>query len=886
MRTEQYNISGMHCAACSASIERNLNKLEGIEKAEVNLLLKKLNITYDENLLGEDLIIKTIENAGFGAEKIEEALPETVKDLQVEEAKEETSDLVSEQYDITGMHCAACSSSIERNLNKLQGVEKAEVNLLLKKLNISYNPRLLGEEDIIKTIQNTGFGAEKNSVSEQNQTETKSSSIQAYPEKPRAVQLEIRPKPKQEDKPVEKRVNKDPLSDLKPKKKDAKKIKEEQENRKKKTRITVVLVLSAILMTYSMGDMMIPNFPLPKLFSMHHYPVNSAITQLLLCTVIIMLEKDYFVNGFKSLFRGNPNMDSLVSLSSSASFIYSLAMTYLISIDHHAVHNLYFESSAVVLALVSLGKYMEDNVTRRTTSEIERLMELSPDTALKLVNGKEVEVLTKDLRVDDIVIVKAGMKVPLDGIIIEGDASINEAMLSGEAMPIFKSLDSEVVGASIVVSGVIKIKITKVGKDTTLSKIIDFVENAMMNKAPISKLADIIAGRFVPFVIAISTISAIIWALLGADIGFSIKIFTSVLVIACPCALGLATPTAVIVATGFAAKNGILMRGGSALETAHKIDVCIFDKTGTLTEGRPVVSDIITEHPELVLEYALAIEKLSDHPIAKAIVEEAEDKKIHTDMKILDFLNLDGKGISCKNEKGESLILAKPAYLSEIGMDLSSYEEKIKELQEEAKSISVLSVDNRVLGLIAISDTLRKDAKLAIDKLKSQGIKSVMLTGDSERSARSMAAKLGIDDVIANVLPIEKAKHVEEYQNKGFKVMMIGDGINDAPALAKAELGVSIAGSSDIAIDVADVILMKDELCDVAKIIRIGKLSMRGIKQNLFWAFIYNLLAIPIAAGLFYNWGLLLSPMIGSIAMSLSSLFVVTNALRLKNMKA
>lgn len=796
----------------------------------------------------------------------------------------------NEQYSISGMHCAACSSSIERKLNKLEGVEKAEVNLLLKKLNISYDAGLVSEELIVKTIADAGFGAERIieepstiNIVEKDDTKTELS-MEARKARPGLVQIQLRTLEKTEEKapsPVTAEVKPSP----KPKKKDPKKLREEEENKKKKTRITVVLLLSALLMTYSMGDMMMANFPIPKLFSMHHYPVNSAITQLLLCTIIIMLEKDYFINGFRALFKGSPNMDSLVSLSSTASFIYSLVMTYLISIDPHAVHNLYYESSAVVLALVSLGKYMEDNVTRRTTSEIERLMELAPDTALKLVGAKEVEVLTKDLRVDDVVIVKAGMKIPLDGIIIEGGASINEAMLSGEALPVFKTLDEEAIGASIVVSGVIKIRITRVGKDTTLSKIIDFVENAMMNKAPISKLADKIAGRFVPFVIAISSISAIVWTLLGAEIGFSIKIFTSVLVIACPCALGLATPTAVIVGTGFAAKNGILMRGGSALETAHKIDVCIFDKTGTLTEGRPKVSDIIAEKEEKVLEYALAIESLSDHPIAKAIVEEAEARNIKTGMKIADFLNLDGKGISCKNDRGEELILAKPAYLNEIGLDLSAYEAKIEALQEEAKSISVLSIDRRVEGLIAISDTPREDAKAAIDKLREQGIKSVMLTGDSEKSARSMAGKLGIDEVIANVLPIEKAKHVEAYQNQGYKVMMIGDGINDAPALAKAELGVSIAGSSDIAIDVADVILMREELTDVAKIIRIGKLSMRGIKQNLFWAFIYNVLAIPIAAGVFYSWGLLLSPMIGSIAMSLSSLFVVTNALRLKNMR-
>lgn len=879
MKREQYNISGMHCAACSASIERNLKKLEGIELAEVNLLLKKLNVSYDENLLSEEDIVNTIKNAGFGAEKIEEEpVPASVQ-------ASESAAIIEKQYSITGMHCAACSSSIERNLRKLSGVKKADVNLLLKKLSISYDSSQISDEEIITTIKNTGFGAEE---LEDTHTETSKVENTNMSHTPKPVQLVIPEKKESKIFIITNDDNRDRVTPTPPKKKkpSAAKIREELENKKKKNRITLVLILSAILMIYSMGDMMIPNFPVPEILSMHHYPVNSAITQLLLCTVILMLEKDYFINGFTSLFRGNPNMDSLVSLSSSASFLYSLVMTYLISLDPHAVHNLYFESSAVVLALVSLGKYMEDSVTRRTTSEIERLIELSPDNALKIVDGSEVEVLTKDLRVGDIVIVKAGMKIPQDGVIIEGSGSINEAMLSGEAMPLFKSLNSEVVGASILVSGVIKVRITRVGKDSTLSKIIDFVENAMMNKAPISKLADIIAGRFVPFVIAISIISAIIWTALGADVGFSIKIFTSVLVIACPCALGLATPTAVIVATGFAAKNGILMRGGSALETAHKINVCVFDKTGTLTKGKPVVCDVISDEVELTLAYAHAIEKLSDHPIAKAIVDYAEEHNISDDIVIKDFENLDGKGIRCKNEAGDTLILAKPSYLCEIGIDTLTYETKVEKLQEEGKTISLLSLNDKILGMIAISDSLRDDAISAIEDLKKLGVKTVMLTGDSEKSARSIAEKLGIDDVIANVLPIEKAGHIEEYQERGLSVMMIGDGINDAPALAKADLGVSISEGSDIAIDVADVILMKDELKDVARIIRIGKLSMRGIKQNLFWAFIYNILAIPIAAGVFYSKGLLLSPMIGSIAMSMSSLFVVTNALRLKNMKA
>lgn len=575
-------------------------------------------------------------------------------------------------------------------------------------------------------------------------------------------------------------------------------------------------------------------------------------------------------------------MDTLVALSSSASFIYSLVTTFLITDSPHLVHNLYYESAAVVVALVSVGKYMEASSKEKTKSVIVKLVELAPETAILVEEGAQREVLSANIKVGDTVLIKAGARVPLDGIVTSGSGSINEAMLTGESMPVSKSEGSEVIGGSVSVEGALYVKVTRVGEDTTLSQIIRFVEDAQGKKAPISRMADKVSGIFVPIVMAVAIGSAIIWYLFGKDVAFAIKIFTSVLVIACPCAMGLATPTAVIVGTGLGASRGILVRSGEALEMAHKVGVVIFDKTGTITEGSPVVTDIVSEDRETLMQTAYALESLSEHPLAKAVCAASEKIGISEAEPISKFENIDGRGILGFNVDGCRLLAGSVAFMEEIGVDISQYKKDIEELQAMGKT-TICVVADKLLGVIGVSDKIREGSRFSIERIKAMGVKTVLLTGDNRAAAEHVGSIVDVDEVVAEVLPTEKADVVKRYQDSGKVVMMVGDGINDAPALVQAEVGCAIGSGSDIALDSADIILMKSDLADVARAINLSRLTIRNIKQNLFWAFFYNVLGIPIAAGVLYpSFGTLLSPMFGALAMSLSSLFVVSNALRLR----
>lgn len=739
----------------------------------------------------------------------------------------------TEVYNIEGMHCAACSSAIERVTRKMNGVESSEVNLPMNRMSIVYDEVVVTEEMICGKIKKAGFGAHLKTETEEVKVVDTSEAL-----------------------------------------------------RTEKMTLIASIVLSAILMYISMGQMWFENLPIPEIFSMNAHPVNFAIIQLFITMVVIFLEKRFFISGFTSLFHGNPNMDTLVAISAATSFVYSFVMTLFIDTNPHAVHSLYYESAAMVLALVSVGKYMEGKNKDKTKGAIEKLMQLTPDTAILVDANGQWEVPTEKLQVGDVVLVQAGKSVPLDGIVVKGAGSINEAMLTGESLPVEKQEKSEVIGGSISVSGAIYVEITRKGDDTTLAKIVRFVEDAQGKKAPISKLADRVAGVFVPVVIGIASVSAIIWLILGSELSFALKIFTSVLVIACPCSLGLATPTSIIVGTGLGANNGILIRSGEALENTHKVNVAIFDKTGTITCGTPTVTDVYCEAmPEVdFLSHVISVEKLSNHPLAKAICE--EEANLGLEIPAFDgvFENLDGLGIVARLEDGTSMAIGNEKLMANAGAKIPN--EATEQLSSSGKTVMYVAMDDTFLGYIAVVDKVKDSAKEAIATLRKMNIKTIMLTGDNAHTANCIAKEVGVDEVIAEVLPTEKAAVVQKYQDENHSVMMIGDGINDAPALAQADIGCAVGGGSDIAIESAQIILMKDNLLDVPKAINLSRKTMENIKQNLFWAFCYNCLCIPVAAGaLFVPFGILLSPMIGGFAMSLSSLFVVSNALRLKGKK-
>lgn len=736
-----------------------------------------------------------------------------------------------EEYIISGMSCAACSASVQRVVSRLEGVENCDVNLITGKMTVSYDEQKTGQADFTRVVEKAGFG--------------------------------IRPDtPEKAEKPKTAGKKKDGFGDT-----------------------VVSAVLSALLLYISMGQMLTDKLPVPPFMNMSGDPYGFALTQLLLCIPVMFIGRRFFTHGIPLLLRGNPNMDSLVAVGAGASFIYSVVMTYMIPYNMHAVHNLYYESVAVVITLVALGKQLEEHSKRRTASAVEKLMRLSPDTTRVLRGGKEITVPTKDVAVGETVIVKPGESIPLDGKIIKGESSADESMLTGESLPIEKTEGSLVTGGSINISGVIYVTVTKVGKDTALAKIIKFVEDAQNKKAPISKTADKVAGVFVPAVITIAVIAAAAWLIAGKDISFALRVFTSVLVIACPCALGLATPTAVMVGTGLGAENGILIRNGEILEITHTVKAAVFDKTGTVTVGKAAVTDVFADDKERLLKIAAAAEADSAHPLAQAVVTYTAENGITVAGRAEKSEYISGKGLKCLIN-GENILLGNAALLAEGGADISKYREIGERLAGEGKSLIYAAVNGECIGLIAIADQVRETSKDAFASLKKLGIKTVILSGDNKACAEYIGAAVGADEVYSEVLPEEKAKIISEIKQKYGVVMMVGDGINDAPALTEADIGCAVGGGSDIAIEAADIVLMKNDPLDVPRAIRLSRLTITNIKENLFWAFCYNAICIPIAAGLLYVFGgTLLSPMLAGLAMSLSSVFVVGNALRLRSKK-
>lgn len=752
--------------------------------------------------------------------------------------------MVTKQYNITGMTCAACSSAVERVTRKMEGVAESNVNLTTGLLTITFDESALTDADIIKKVDRAGFGAELHVDKSRKEKEAAKESI-------------------------------------------------EEEVHKTKRHLITNIILAIPLLYISMGHMVPFPMPLPGILDMHENPLNFALAQLILTTVILFNGRKFYLVGFRSLLKGHPNMDSLVAIGTGSAYLYSLAMTIQIPGNVSAVHQLYYESAAIVVTLVMVGKYMEGRSKSKTSEAIRKLMELAPDTAIVLKGDTQTEVPVEQVAKGEHILIKPGARIPLDGKITEGSTSVDESMLTGESIPVEKEMGDEVIGGSVNYHGAVVAEVTRVGADTTLAKIVKMMEDAQGKKAPISKLADTVAGYFVPIVMGIAVIAAIIWTLLGYDIAFVLTIFVSVLVIACPCALGLATPTAIMVGTGLGAGSGILIKSGEALEITHKVDAVILDKTGTITEGKPKVIEVVShgmEEKEL-LRIAASAEQVSEHPLGQAIVEAAKEKGLLLS-KARAFQSITGQGIEVIIED-TTYYIGNRRLCENQGLDYQEYEDKAKEIAAKGQTPMFIGTkgserngSGQILGIISVADPMKETSKGAIAKIKALGIRVYMLTGDNRLTAEYIGKSAGVDSVIAEVLPGDKAGVVEQLQKEGKKVMMVGDGINDAPALVQADVGAAIGNGSDIAIDSADIVLMKSDLNDAYKAIKLSKATIRNIKQNLFWAFFYNTLGIPLAAGALYAInGTLLNPIFAGLAMSLSSVTVVGNALRLRRIK-
>ena len=742
------------------------------------------------------------------------------------------------EYIIEGMSCASCAMTIENAVSKIPGVDKASVNLATEIMTVEANDSVT-PEDIAKVVDGVGYSA-----------------------RPRGKSVEEELEEKNE--------------------------KKEAHLREMKRNLTISAIFTVPLLFIAMADMV--GIPMPAFLSPMQSPVSYALIQLALVLPIIWIGRRFFVDGFKALSKGHPNMDSLVALGTSAAFLYSLYGTYHVLEGHaHFAMNLYYESAGVILTLITLGKYFEDVSKGKTSMAIQTLVGLAPKMATVLRDGQEVEVPVEEVQVGDLIRVKPGEKVPVDGVVTEGNSTVDESMLTGESIPVSKSVGDEVIGASLNKTGSFILKATKIGKDTALSQIIQLVEQAQGSKAPIAKLADKVSGVFVPIVIVLALVSGLAWYFLGQESWvFALTITISVLVIACPCALGLATPTAIMVGTGKGAENGILLKSGEALEEANHVNMVVFDKTGTITNGTPVVTDVVTadfSDADALIRLAASLEVASEHPLGEAIVAKAKEQGAAFD-EVTNFEAIPGFGI--KGHVGETLVfLGNEKWMRENGLANAKMNEQANHFAEQGKTPLYIGYNDAVQGLIVVADTVKESSARAIQTLHEMGIQVAMMTGDHERTAQAIAAEVGIDRVFSEVLPQDKANYVSKLQEEGYIVAMVGDGINDAPALAQAQVGIAIGTGTDVAIESADAVLMKSDLMDVPAMLKLSRATIRNIKENLFWAFAYNVIGIPFAMGVLHLFGgPLLNPMIAGAAMSFSSVSVVLNALRLKRWKA
>lgn len=745
---------------------------------------------------------------------------------------------MKETYDVVGMTCSACSAAVERSVKKLPGIQVSQVNLLANKLFVEYDATQLDSATIIKAVNQAGY--------------------QAY----------LHENKKKTEGPTENPIEKQVAT--------------------MKRNLIISCIFMIPLFYLSMGHMM--NWPLPAFFLGYENTLNFALTQFLLCLPIITVNAHYFINGFKTLWRRSPNMDSLIAIGSSAAIVYGIVLIYQIGMglgrmDMHGVHmyamDLYFETAAMILTLITLGKYLETRSKGKTSQAIAKLIDLAPKTALVKRDGQEIEIPVEEVVKGEIVIVKPGQSIPVDGVIVKGNSAVDESAITGESIPVEKKVSDRVIGATINKGGYLEVEAMQVGENTALAQIIRLVEEASASKAPIAKLADQVSGVFVPIVIGIAIVAVLVWLVLGKPVSFALSIGIAILVISCPCALGLATPTAIMVGTGKGAENGILIKSGEALETAHSIQTVVLDKTGTVTEGRPEVTDVIQLTSHSLLPIAYALEKSSEHPLAEAIVRYCQNEKVE-ELSSHQFLATPGQGVQGVIDQ-QLCYAGNYKMILQLALDSEPLQHYYDTFSQQGKTPLFIATKQEVVGVLAIADTIKPTSAAAVKEMKRMGIDVILLTGDNPLVAQAIAKQAGIDHVIAEVLPSQKQEEISRLQQAGKIVAMVGDGINDAPALAKADVGIAIGAGTDIAIESADIVLMKSDLWDAVSAIKLSKAVLRNIKQNLFWALIYNSIGIPLAAGvLIPAFGLKLNPMFGAAAMSLSSVSVVANALRLK----
>ena len=763
------------------------------------------------------------------------------------------------RFTVTGMSCSACSSHVEKCVSKINGVNKVSVNLLAGSMEVTYDENVLKDSDIVKTVKKAGYGAKSQE--------------------------------KRENVKGQKLDGSDVTGQLK------------KESDGLKIRLVFSVVFWLLLMYVAMGHMIFEwlSIPMPK-WEMTYLHGNEnamvfALVQVILLVPILLLNSKYFTNGFRMLFKKSPNMDTLIAIGSSAAVVYGVFAIFMIAygLGHDDMslvetyrNDLYFESAGTIVTLITVGKYLEAKSKGKTGEAIQKLMKMAPKTVAVIRNDEEVVIEASEMVVGDVFIVRPGEQIGADGVVLEGHSTVDESALTGESIPVEKAEKSSVLSASMNLNGTIKVEAVKVGGDTAFSKILEIVDKASASKAPIARLADKIAGVFVPIVMGIALVTCIVWLAFGSDVTFALSSAIAVLVVSCPCALGLATPVAIMVGTGKGANAGLLIKSGEALEHAHGINVVVLDKTGTITQGKPVVTDVVLVKEEKrvqMLTVAMALEKNSEHPLAEAILNYCEENNV-VKKDCQDFLAVPGKGIEGKVDGmvyfGGNKKMVESKGLS-IGEELLAMSKEVASL---GKTPMYFGDEKEVLGFVAVADVVKETSKEAVEKLKALSVKVVMLTGDQELTAKAIGDEVGVDEVYAGVLPEEKGRVIEDLQKKGYKVAMVGDGINDAPALALSDVGIAIGAGTDVAIESADIILVKNDLLDVVNAIKLSKAVIRNIKQNLFWAFFYNCIGIPLAAGVFYPlWAIKLSPMFGAFAMSMSSLFVVTNALRLRYLK-
>lgn len=887
---KKFELDGISCQGCIAKIEKTLIEKPDIKNVSINLNTNIMSIDMEKQDI--DDILSSVEGLGYKIKAME--------------------DLHKETLNITGMSCQVCAGKVEKTAREIDGVKEANVNLTNGKLMLTYDADICNLDLIINNIKNIGYGAEKAEESKKVQLKILGMSCQVCAGKVEKGISELKGVSEasvnftNEKSTFVYNPQEIKLSEIKAKIEklgykigaeeesiDEEKERKEKEAEKELKKLKTAISFTAPIFYLSMGHMI--GLPIPKFISPEINPMAYALVQLILVIPVIIAGKDFYRRGFLHLIKKNPNMDSLIAIGTGSALIYSIYSTIMIFLGKtEFAMFLYYEAAAVIIALIMLGKYMEHISKGKTSEAIQKLAGLRPKKATLVRGNNLVEIDIEEIEKGDILLVKPGEKIPSDGIITDGHSLVDESMLTGESIPVEKNKGNKVIGASINKHGSFKFKVTATGKDTTLAKIIKMVEEAQNSKAPIAKLADRISLYFVPIVMGIATISAIVWYIAGkngivdlheAPSIFSLSIFIAVMVIACPCSLGLATPTAIMVGTGRGAELGILIKGGEPLERAYKINTVIFDKTGTITEGKPKVTDIINHNisEELLITLSATAESHSEHPLGEAIVEYAKNKN-YTHGKINKFKSITGMGIEADID-GYSILIGNKKLMETYKIEKSYEEESIK-LSNEGKTPMFIAVNGKYAGIIAVADTLKESALNAVKKLKAMNIDVIMITGDNRITANAIARKTGIDKVLAEVLPEDKADEVKKLQTEGKVVAMVGDGINDAPALARADIGIAIGNGTDIAMESADIVLMKNNPEDVATAISLSRATIKIIKQNLFWAFAYNTLGIPIAAGLlFLLGGPLLNPMIAGGAMAMSSVSVVSNALRLKYFK-